>query len=85
MRHHFDPIDALFTMRRYYRIFAKLYSSAGTFADVIMVNSSWTKGHIDELWGTDSKVVFPPCDTTAFSRLPTEDRANIIVSVAQFR
>jgi glycosyltransferase involved in cell wall biosynthesis len=34
----------------YYHIFAWLYGLAGGFADVIMVNSSWTKGHLDGLW-----------------------------------
>ncbi|CAG8512704.1 2338_t:CDS:10, partial [Paraglomus occultum] len=57
-------------------------ANSSLYSDLKLI---WTKGHIDELWGTDSKVVFPPCDTTAFSRLSIEGRANIIVSVAQFR
>lgn len=34
----------------YYRAFAWLYRFAGGFADVVLCNSSWTKGHIDQLW-----------------------------------
>ncbi|CAG8565147.1 9863_t:CDS:10 [Paraglomus brasilianum] len=84
-RSGFNNNEAIANSFLYSDLKLMLYSLAGTFADVIMVNSSWTKGHIDNLWSTSSKVVFPPCDTTAFSRLPIEDRANIIVSVAQFR
>ncbi|CAG8733694.1 4895_t:CDS:10, partial [Cetraspora pellucida] len=69
----------------YYRIFAYLYSLAGSFAEIAMVNSSWTKGHIDQLWCVNSKIVYPPCDTAALSKLPLDGRHRIIVSVAQFR
>jgi alpha-1,2-mannosyltransferase len=34
----------------YYLAFAKLYSFVGTFAVLVMVNSSWTAGHISSLW-----------------------------------
>lgn len=34
----------------YYRLFARLYGIAGSHARVAMVNSSWTKGHIKQLW-----------------------------------
>lgn len=34
----------------YYCLFAVAYFVAGGFADAVMVNSSWTKGHIDALW-----------------------------------
>ncbi|CAG8486047.1 16674_t:CDS:10 [Dentiscutata erythropus] len=69
----------------YYRIFAYLYSLVGSFAEIAMVNSTWTKGHIDQLWGVNSKIVYPPCDTEALSKLPLDGRQRIIVSVAQFR
>ena len=38
--------------RQYWELFAKAYSFAGVFVDVVMTNSSWTKAHIEELWGT---------------------------------
>ncbi|CAB4438639.1 unnamed protein product [Rhizophagus irregularis] len=69
----------------YYRVFAYLYSLAGSFSDIVMVNSTWTKGHIDQLWGVNSKIVYPPCDTASLTKLPLEDRQRTIVSVAQFR
>ena len=40
----------------YYTILMSLYGyCGGSFADVIVVNSSWTKNHIDRLWGTFAK------------------------------
>lgn len=48
----------------YYRAFAVLYGIAGSFASVVMVNSSWTRKHIAAVWRLSSPtVVFPPCDT----------------------
>ncbi|KAK3812253.1 MAG: mannosyltransferase [Benniella sp.] len=69
----------------YYRCFAFIYSIVGSFAHIVMVNSSWTKGHIDSLWGIKSTVVYPPCDTEAFKDFPLRNRERVIVSVAQFR
>ncbi|KAJ8655331.1 hypothetical protein O0I10_009020 [Lichtheimia ornata] len=69
----------------YYRIFARIYSWCGSFAEVVMVNSSWTKGHIDSLWRTDADIVYPPCDTDRLNEYSLEGRKQKIVSVAQFR
>ncbi|KAF9907992.1 asparagine-linked glycosylation protein [Linnemannia zychae] len=69
----------------YYRIFALIYALVGKFCHVVMANSSWTKGHIDSLWGVKSTVVYPPCDTEAFKDFQLRDRERIVVSVAQFR
>ncbi|CAM0136227.1 asparagine-linked glycosylation protein [Umbelopsis sp. WA50703] len=69
----------------YYRLFAKLYGYCGNFADIVMVNSTWTKGHIESLWKRDADIVYPPCDTERFSELDIKERERIIVSVAQFR
>ncbi|KAA0147910.1 hypothetical protein FNF29_06999 [Cafeteria roenbergensis] len=35
----------------YYRVFAAAYARCGAFCDVVMANSSWTAGHLSELWG----------------------------------
>lgn len=35
----------------YYSLFAQLYAATGSFADLVFVNSSWTQGHISQLWG----------------------------------
>ncbi|KAK6017257.1 hypothetical protein OSTOST_17224, partial [Ostertagia ostertagi] len=55
----------------YYRLFA--FFPIGLIvkaAEVVMVNGSWTGGHIRRLWHCqDVKVVFPPCDVTAFLAL----------------
>uniref|UniRef100_A0A1B6CFA8 GDP-Man:Man(3)GlcNAc(2)-PP-Dol alpha-1,2-mannosyltransferase n=1 Tax=Clastoptera arizonana TaxID=38151 RepID=A0A1B6CFA8_9HEMI len=75
----------------YYRIFAWLYAKAGRSADIVMVNSSWTKGHILNLWNYSSKtyLVYPPCDVSALKSLSSDSvtkRKNInIISVGQFR
>jgi glycosyltransferase involved in cell wall biosynthesis len=34
----------------YYQCFAIAYSFCGKFVDIVIVNSSWTKHHIEELW-----------------------------------
>lgn len=34
----------------YYQAFARCYRFCGYFADEVMVNSTWTKNHIEELW-----------------------------------
>ncbi|CAD6565058.1 MAG: asparagine-linked glycosylation protein [Cyphobasidiales sp. Tagirdzhanova-0007] len=78
----------------YYLIFARLYSYCLRRADHLMVNSSWTQSHINQLLGLSigvrtsayfAKIVYPPCDTGALSSLPFATRENMILSVAQFR
>lgn len=75
----------------YYRIFAFLYRLAGSRADCILVNSSWTQNHINSLWKTSAHVVYPPCDVDSFKQL-CERRTRVktsrslnIISIAQFR
>ncbi|KAF7729975.1 asparagine-linked glycosylation protein [Apophysomyces ossiformis] len=69
----------------YYHTFAKVYGLCGSFADVVVVNSTWTKGHIDYLWRTKAEIVYPPCDTERLNELSLTGRKPWIVSVAQFR
>lgn len=79
----------------YYRILASTYGYAGRCADLVMVNSSWTRKHIDSLWRIKSHVVYPPCDVDSFKELQDpnsplgqyENRSkNLnIISIAQFR
>lgn len=74
----------------YYRAFAAFYGFAGRRSDCVMVNSSWTKGHIDQLWSIPQRtfLVYPPCNTGKFEALPATrpDTCKYqIVSVAQFR
>ena len=83
----------------YYRAFAVVYRWCGKSCSCVMVNSTWTKGHIDELWGVDSRVVYPPCNVEDLSTLQLtrprlsakgqpvkKDKAALrVVSVGQFR
>ena len=72
----------------YYRLFGCLYGFMGRRNDVVMVNSSWTHGHIRNLWGPSQLfIVYPPCDTSSFEQLPLKRPVKTfrIVSVGQFR
>ncbi|PNY05197.1 GDP-Man:Man(3)GlcNAc(2)-PP-Dol alpha-1,2-mannosyltransferase [Trifolium pratense] len=66
-----------------------LYGIVGSCTHLAMVNSSWTKAHIEKLWGVPDRIkrVYPPCDTSGLQVLPLERSAEIpvIISVAQFR
>ncbi|KAL0486452.1 alpha-1,2-mannosyltransferase [Acrasis kona] len=72
----------------YYRFFALLYAFVGYFVDVVMVNSTWTHGHISYIWRGNSSIhtVYPPCPVKEFSDLPiNQERKNHILSIGQFR
>ncbi|OAY80011.1 GDP-Man:Man(3)GlcNAc(2)-PP-Dol alpha-1,2-mannosyltransferase [Ananas comosus] len=73
----------------YYTLLSWLYGLVGSCAHLAMVNSSWTKSHIDKLWKIPerAKRVYPPCDTSALQMLPLErpTKPPIFISVAQFR
>ncbi|XP_038063094.1 GDP-Man:Man(3)GlcNAc(2)-PP-Dol alpha-1,2-mannosyltransferase-like isoform X2 [Patiria miniata] len=75
----------------YYRLFARLYGVMGARSDAVMVNSSWTNGHIQDIWRVPERtsVVYPPCDTDAFLQQPLAPeegrKKHVIVSIAQFR
>ena len=75
----------------YYHIFAAMYGWMGRSSKVVMVNSSWTQGHILALWRQPDRthIVYPPCDTDEFTALPMQDDSlqtqHTIASIAQFR
>ena len=73
----------------YYRIFAWLYGVVGRRADLVLTNSSWTRGHIETLWRhPQTHLVYPPCDTKSIEEfaLPLHARRRpCILSVGQFR
>lgn len=75
----------------YYRMFAYGYGLAGNCSDIVMVNSTWTYGHIKSLWGVGDKavIVYPPCDISEFVKISLADKRNndvqSILSIAQFR
>ena len=68
----------------YYHGIALAYGLVGRYADVVMVNSSWTRGHIQSLWfegrkkeirGNSSstlqqlQLIYPPCNTTSLQSI----------------
>nr|KYP45189.1 Asparagine-linked glycosylation protein 11 isogeny [Cajanus cajan] len=73
----------------YYAFFSCLYGIVGSCAHLAMVNSSWTKSHIENLWRVPDRIkrVYPPCDTSGLQVLPLERSAEVpvLISVAQFR
>ncbi|GLT92947.1 hypothetical protein SLE2022_107570 [Rubroshorea leprosula] len=73
----------------YYKIFSWMYGFVGSCAHLAMVNSSWTRSHIEKLWRIQdrTKRVYPPCDTLGLQSLPLERQGETpnIISVAQFR
>ncbi|XP_078436209.1 UDP-Glycosyltransferase superfamily protein [Wolffia australiana] len=73
----------------YYTVFSWIYGFVGSFSDLAMVNSSWTRSHIEKLWKIPDRIrrVYPPCDTSALQALPLERQkeAPVFISVAQFR
>jgi alpha-1,2-mannosyltransferase len=74
----------------YYNFFARVYSWCGRCSDCVMVNSSWTQNHINQLWALayKTKVVYPPCDVKLFEPIfgdRKHDENFYIASVAQIR
>ena len=75
----------------YYKMFAKLYGLVGSLSDLVMVNSSWTRNHILELWNVPERthLLYPPCNFKVFEGLPLERSSEEfkynIISIAQFR
>ena len=73
----------------YYQIFSIVYGLVGSCSNVVMVNSTWTKRHIDQLWWyiNHASVVYPPCDTKDLQSLPLDKKLKriYVISVAQFR
>ena len=86
--------------RVYWHLFARLYGWTGGNIDVVMTNSSWTKGHLQSLWGPSRsrtgkrwgiEVVFPPVSVEDIekavdvSEASERKRERAILYIAQFR
>lgn len=76
----------------YYRVFAFLYvNGCLRRCNLLMGNSTWTCGHLTSLLKKGDSVlppvrlVYPPVDVARYSRTVNSDRANVILSVGQFR
>lgn len=57
------------------KICLQLYGKVGRCADIIMVNSSWTEEHINELWECPLKThrIYPPCDVDDLKKININD------------
>ncbi|KIX05078.1 uncharacterized protein Z518_05950 [Rhinocladiella mackenziei CBS 650.93] len=83
--------------RYYWHAFAWLYGWVGSQIDVVLCNSTWTQGHIRQLWKPKKTspsfgaVVYPPCpveELVSQIQLTPESekrRENIVLYIAQFR
>ncbi|GJQ12314.1 hypothetical protein GpartN1_g4105.t1 [Galdieria partita] len=71
----------------YYRALMFLYFLTGKCADVVMVNSSWTKQHISVMWKPQYlKIVYPPCSVKTLLDFGLSGRKqHWVVSLSQFR
>lgn len=72
----------------YYNLFACAYGFAGYFTNIVMVNSSWTAGHIRSIWNRSKKnthIVYPPCDTDRLQKLKFGKRSRVVISIGQYR
>lgn len=76
----------------YYNLFAFLYGLAGSCSQRVLVNSTWTRNHIDTIWKKSHRtfIVYPPCDITDLASMPLNEnilnsKVYNIVSVNQFR
>ncbi|ORY83910.1 hypothetical protein BCR37DRAFT_402462 [Protomyces lactucae-debilis] len=72
----------------YWKAFARLYATVGSYADFVMANSTWTRNHLASLWHCDERlsIVYPPCNTATLTALPVSTaRQKAIVCLAQFR
>lgn len=72
----------------YYAFFALVYGFFGSMARLVMVNSSWTYGHVCFLWrgaARRARIVYPPCDVKSCEDLSLDKREQVVVSIGQFR
>ena len=59
----------------YYKMFAHAYTFVGSFADTVMVNSSWTENHFSELWKLDIvQNISEPCSSGSVPSIPINDK-----------
>jgi alpha-1,2-mannosyltransferase len=81
-----DSHTVSFVMAIYYFALMLGYRFMGLFVKLAICNSTWTAGHIRQLWRTDVRVVYPPCDVQAFKKLRHKSIAmHVAVSIGQFR
>ena len=61
----------------------QIYGVMGRCAEIVMVNSSWTEEHINDLWKIPLKThrVYPPCDTEDLKKIPISDDEDFVASI----
>ena len=69
----------------YYRLLGKVYGWCGRRHDVVMANSSWTRGHIQQVWGRGAVLAYPPCGTMKGITRKEKNGKVTVLSLAQFR
>lgn len=73
----------------YYRALTATYGASGRCAATVMVNSTWTRGHVVDVWRPlTCAVVYPPCATETLCAEPCDAKSTdplVVVSLAQFR
>lgn len=78
----------------YYLVFAAAYGFVGgCYANLVMVNSTWTYNHIRRIWKYAAwrqriRIVYPPCNVSDLLLVDGDDqkqREPIILSIGQFR
>jgi alpha-1,2-mannosyltransferase len=74
----------------YYCFFAVLYGITGSLADIVFVNSQWTRTHIQQLWKWSHckkriRLLYPPCRVQQEHPVLHRARDNVILSIGQFR
>lgn len=73
----------------YYKAFSMAYGWVGGLgSSCTMVNSTWTKNHIDKIWKTNATLVFPPCLSSDSLRTGPKKQTrdeSLMISIGQFR
>lgn len=74
----------------YWRAMMFTYTFVGSYATVVLTNSSWTQNHIQNIWWMGHtkeriRLLYPPCATQDFRPDFEKARQPVIVCLAQFR
>lgn len=67
----------------YYKCLTIAYKWAGSYADVVSVNSSWTSKYLN--WPQPNRIIYPPCAVQEFTEPVLGERTPALVYLAQFR
>lgn len=74
--------------RIYYQCFSFWYRLVGKLASVVVVNSSWTRYHMQKQWNPVNKkffLLYPPVNTSVMTTLQLDVRSPYLISLGRFR